>query len=77
MEILSTLQSIAKAIEKAFPLVKCHCYAMENQILLIHPNKAPDGVHVLIPYYQLLIRKGKFAEEDTAAIIDDLRKMGY
>lgn len=77
MEILPTLQAIAKAIEKAFPLAKCHCYAMESQILLIHPHKAPDGVHVLIPFYQSLIRKGKFAEADTAAIIDDLRKMGY
>lgn len=77
MEILSTLQSIAKAIEKTIPLAKCHCYAMESQILLIHPHKAPDGVHVLIPYYQSLIHKGKFTEADTAAIIDDLRKMGY
>lgn len=77
METLSTLQAIAKAIEKAFPLAKCRCYAMENQILLTHPIKAPDGVHVLIPYYQSLIRKGKFTEADTAAIIDDLRKMGY
>lgn len=77
MEILSTLQSIAKSIEKSIPLAKCHCYAMESQILLIHPHKAPDGVHVLIPYYQSLIHKGKFTETDIAAIIDDLRKMGY
>ena len=77
MEILSALQAIAKAIEKAFPLAKCRCHAMENQIFLTHPIKAPDGVHILLPYYQALIRKGKFTETETAAIIDDLRKMGY
>lgn len=77
MEILPILQAISKAIEKALPLAKCHCYAMENQILLTHPIKAPDGVHALIPYYQSLIRRGKFTETDTTAIIDDLRKMGY
>lgn len=76
MEILSTLQSIAKSIEKAFPSSKCHCYAMEKQILFIHP-KAPDGVSLLIPYYQIMICRGKFTETDTATIIDDLRKMGY
>lgn len=74
MEILSTLQSIAKAIEKAFPLAKCHCYAMENQILCIHP-KFPEGVHVLIPFYQLAIRKGKFTEEMQAEILNELHKL--
>ena len=76
MEILSTLQSIAKAIEKAFPSSKCHCYAMEKQILFIHP-KAPEGVSLLIPYYQIMICKGKFTDGMTEEIIRDLRKMGY
>lgn len=74
MEILSTLQSIVKAIEKAIPLAKCHCYAMESQILLIHP-KFPEGVHVLIPFYQIAIRKGKFTEEMQAEILNELHKL--
>lgn len=75
MEILSTLQSIAKAIEKAFPGYKCHCYAMEAQISAIHPEKCPDGIAALIPFYQLKIKKGAFTDKMTEEIIYDLQKI--
>lgn len=75
MEILSTLQAIAKAIEKAFPGYKCHCYAMETQISVSHSEKCPDGIAILIPFYQLKIKKGVFTDEMTEEIIHDLRKI--
>lgn len=74
MEILSTLQSIAKAIEKAIPGTKCHCYALEIQILCTHP-KFPEGIHALIPFYQIAIRKGNFTEEMQTEILNELHKL--
>lgn len=68
-----TLSSIANAVEKADPRLRCTVNETLPQVIVTSDSRpdVPDGVNLIAFYYYLRLKRGKFNQEDMQALIDE------